>query len=154
MTEHARFGVRPASFGTASGSGDGFGVWDAAVNGWHGPSDLTRDEAQQRAATVEADYRAAIAARAARGVERRADHHTRQVDPAKDVEFQLDDDAPWIPGRLHTWHRDNGTWYGEVSVADTRKPIWVEQDYLREPKAQPKAQRKAQRTALAASDGS
>jgi hypothetical protein len=171
MTQHAtraRFGVRHASFvGFDHESDEGFGVWDSATNGWHGPSNLTREEAQQRATAIEADYRTAIAERAARGTERRADHHTRPVNPPIDVELQLAEDAPWIPGRLRAWHREPDCWHGEVTVGDSGKPIWIKQHLLREPTAtatpaqptipppaKPATGRPAQHGALAASDGS
>ena len=86
----------------------GFGVWDAAVNGWRSP-DLDRPSADALAAKLNAG------AEGPTGTSAPADppaDDVREVVPPKPVEVFLD--GAWWPATLDRWARRPDGWYGHA----------------------------------------
>src|ERR671914_1759854 len=99
----------------------GFGVWDAAVNGWHGKQDLPRDEAVQLAGTMNATVAARQTATGA---------GSRKVAPARPVLVRVRD--TWWPGRLDWWVRESDGWHGRVKLDANGATSWYPSDALRQ----------------------
>ncbi|REF34717.1 hypothetical protein [Thermasporomyces composti] len=105
-----RFAVRKSS--------QGFGVWDAAVNGWHSRQDLSEAEATALARSMNAGH-----------TPREARTGSRRVSPAKPVLVLVD--GRWWPGRLDWWVRETDGWYGRVTLDDTGARSWYPAATLR-----------------------
>lgn len=101
-------------------TGHGFGVWDAAVNGWHSRQDLGESEASELAATMNAGHAAE---------ETPTDAASRKVRPAKPVLVLVD--GRWWPGHLDWWVRETDGWYGRASLDDTGAANWYPAGSLR-----------------------
>lgn len=109
-----RFNVRQSSSGK-------HGVWDHAVNGWHGPRDLSLKDAEELAATRNATDRR---------------HHSqpiaptsRPVKPAKPVVVQVRD--VWKDAKLDWWILERDGWHGRVVYSPSGKTEWVHADLIR-----------------------
>ncbi len=99
----------------------GFGVWDAAVNGWHGKQDIAKDEAVQLAGKMNASV---VARQTATGA------GSRKVSPARQVLVQVRD--TWWPGRLDWWVRESDGWHGRVRLDANGATSWYPSDALRQ----------------------
>jgi hypothetical protein len=98
----------------------GFGVWDAAVNGWHSPQDLDQAAATKLATTMNS------------GAQKRqpqTEAGSRKVRPAKPVLVLLD--GRWWPAQLDWWVRETDGWYGRASVDATGVTNWYPAASLR-----------------------
>ena len=112
MTE--RFNVRTTP--------KGFGVFDAAVNGWHGQQDLTKDAADQ----VAADMNGKVGVRR---VQTQTGAGSRQVAPAKRVKVHVHE--VWREGTLDWWVREKDGWHGRVKDSISGKTEWLHADRIR-----------------------
>ncbi|MBM7788008.1 hypothetical protein JOD67_004688 [Tenggerimyces flavus] len=99
----------------------GFGVWDAAVNGWHGKRDVPRDEAVQLAGKMNASVAARQTATGA---------GSRKVAPPRQVLVQVRD--TWWPGQLDWWVRESDGWHGRVRLEANGATSWYPSDALRQ----------------------
>jgi hypothetical protein len=97
----------------------GFGVFDAAVNGWTSRQDLTKDQADQ----ISDERNAAIEA-----INNAKPKTRRTVEPPRKVHARIE--GAVVEGILHAWDRANGGWMGEVELKPDRR-IWVKADDLR-----------------------
>ena len=98
----------------------GFGVWDAAVNGWHSRQDLAETEATDLAKTMNAGYDTR---------EARSGTTSRKVLPPRPVLVLLD--GRWWPGRLDWWVRETDGWYGRASLDASGATTWYPAASLR-----------------------
>ncbi len=103
MTE--RFAVRRTP--------QGYGVWDAAVNGWHSRQDLAEAQATDEATTMNARYATQ---------EPRGDTTSRKVLPPRPVLVLLD--GRWWPGHLDWWVREADGWYGRAVLDESGASNW------------------------------
>lgn len=95
----------------------GFGVFDRALNGWHGRRDLTEQAAGQLADQLNA------------AIEAHTKPTTRRpVEPPRTVQARIE--GAVVHGTLHAWDRANGGWMGEIELTPDRR-IWVKADDLR-----------------------
>jgi hypothetical protein len=101
-------------------TGHGFGVWDAAVNGWHSRQDLDEAQATELAASMNAGHAAQ---------EKPTDTGSRKVRPAKAVLVEVD--GRWWPGHLDWWVRETDGWYGRASLDDNGATNWYPAGSLR-----------------------
>ncbi|WP_020573558.1 hypothetical protein [Actinopolymorpha alba] len=98
----------------------GYGVWDAAVNGWHSKQDLAEPQATELARTMNARYAVQ---------EARTDTASRKVVPAKQVLVLVD--GRWWPGHLDWWVREADGWYGRAKLDATGVTNWYPAASLR-----------------------
>jgi hypothetical protein len=101
-------------------TGHGFGVWDAAVNGWHSRQDLGQSEATDLAASMNAGHSAQ---------ETPTDAGSRKVRPAKPVLVLVG--GRWWPGHLDWWVRETDGWYGRASLDESGATNWYPAGSLR-----------------------
>lgn len=105
----------------ARATANGFGVFDRAVNGWHGRQDITEREANELAerlsGAVESHH-----ARPAPG--------SRQVEPPKPVVVRIRE--IWEPGLLDWWFREADGWHGRIRFEVTGKTEWLHANKIRE----------------------
>lgn len=104
---------------------NGYGVWDAAVNGWHGSQDLDEPEATRLAD----ELNARIAGPAVPLAKRDMDGPSRPVEPPKRVLVRLEDG--WSSGRLDRWTRQPDGWFGRVRLDVGGPSTWYPADLLR-----------------------
>lgn len=99
----------------------GFGVWDAAVNGWHGKQDLVETEAARLASKMNASTAARETATGA---------GSKKVAPPRQVLVQVRD--TWWPGKLDWWVRETDGWHGRVKLDANGATSWYPSDALRQ----------------------
>lgn len=89
----------------------GWGVWDHAVNGWHGRDDLDEQAAKQLADTRNATHRRRHSQPTAAG--------SRKVDPPKPVVVQIRE--LYKEAKLDWWVREKDGWHGRSSTPSAAK---------------------------------
>jgi hypothetical protein len=97
----------------------GYGVWDAAVNGWHSRQDLSQPEATDLAATMNSRHSSQEAGATL----------SRKVNPSRPVLVLVD--GRWWPARLDWWVRETDGWYGRASLDATGDTSWYPAASLR-----------------------
>jgi hypothetical protein len=107
-----RFAVRATAHG--------YGVWDAAVNGWHSQQDLTEARATELATAMNTRHSAESPG---------STTASRKVLPARPVLVLVD--GRWWPGRLDWWVREADGWYGRATLDDTGATNWYPAASLR-----------------------
>lgn len=127
----------------------GFGVWDAAVNGWHSPTDLDEPTATglaERMNDQEAGRRGRVSTDGDAGSAQDGKDRTggvpaaeakapaagtlRRVRPPRPVLILID--GHWWPGRLDMWVREADGWYGRATLDRTGAMSWYPAISLRE----------------------
>ncbi|MEQ7009597.1 hypothetical protein ABN028_25825 [Actinopolymorpha sp. B17G11] len=106
-----RFAVRKTT--------EGYGVWDAAVNGWHSRQDLGQPEATELAATMNSGQSPQEAGATV----------SRKVNPARPILVLVD--GRWWPAQLDWWVRESDGWYGRASLDATGATNWYPAASLR-----------------------
>lgn len=88
-----------------------YNVWDAATNGWIGPTPLNAEKATAMATRRE------LANRGPAGPEERVVEPSRAVD--------VHEDGQWIyAGNLDLWRRHDGEWWGRVVCPSSGRERW------------------------------
>jgi hypothetical protein len=101
----------------------GWGVWDHAMNGWHGRQDLSEDEAKQVADEINCK------------IQRRDTQvapGSRQVNPPKRAFVRFRDE--WREVTLDWWVRESDGWHGRVKDSISGLTRWVHADNIRQAK--------------------
>lgn len=99
----------------------GWGVWDHALNGWHGRQDLDEDAAKEVAAGINAKIQRPQS-QVAPG--------SRRVAPAKPVLVQVRE--VWREATLDWWVRESDGWHGRVKDSVSGKTEWLHADRIRQ----------------------
>ena len=99
----------------------GYGVWDAGTSGWRSRQDLSLDDAEGQAATMNGQERAAKSPPTGQGL---------RQNPPKPCQVYLDGD--WWTGYLTEWQQDQrGGWWGSGTCDDRPWRGWIPAAHLR-----------------------
>ena len=113
---------------------NGYGVWDAAVNGWHGERNLEMSDATRVADKMNACAGGPAVPLTGNGADG-SPRESRPVDPPKRVLVKLEDG--WSSGRLDRWTRQLDGWYGRVRLDLGGPATWYPASNLRPAAAGP-----------------